>query len=95
MRRAGGKAFGMENNKEQVCFLGNFNRMVLGFGGTGDMWERSCAAHTSDPRGVAWCGQLELLEVMPLLPFCSKPASKAECEVSKNDTKLCKQPLFA
>lgn len=95
MRRAGGKAFGMENSKEQVFFLENFNRMVLGFGGTGDMWEWSSAAHTSDPRGVAWCGQLELLEVMPLLPFCSKPASKAECEVSKNDTKLCKQPLFA
>lgn len=85
----------MENNKEQVCFLGNFNRMVLGFGGTGDMWEWSSAAHTSDPRGVARCGQLELLEVMPLLPFCSKPASKAECEVSKNDTKLCKLPLLA
>lgn len=69
MRRAGGKAFGMENSKEQVCFLGNFNRMVLGFGGTGDMWEWSSAAHSSGPRGVAWCGQLELLEVMPLLPF--------------------------
>lgn len=95
MRRAGGKAFGMENNKEQVCFLENFNRMVLGFRGTGDMWEWSCAAHTSSPSGVAWCGQLELPEVMPLLPFCSKPASKAQCEVSKNDTKLCKQPLSA
>lgn len=81
----------MENNKEQVCFLGNFNRMVLGFGGTGDMWERSCAAHTLGPRGVAWCGQLELLEVMLFSPS----ASKAECEVSKNDTKLCKLPLLA